>query len=402
MSITEEIQEPVFAPAPDVQPFATASPRTLPPRPKPPKTVRGLPMHQRKLYRNLARQTPRVQGLTFDHNQIRWISYWKNEQNKQVQKHFPVSRYGFFGARAMALEERNRIQGWPLDADEAFDAIERLKVDATREEGAIANREDSQQQDTDDEHPTAQELDEVTQAHTAGEDGEDGHERRRPVVGSIIRRRRARQRVIRRKTNAGTQTDRRTTTYAGGQGPPDMTSEPYTPAELREASAIPPPATYAEFLARAYTASASVHSVTSMQSPVMRRHAQAAELFARQHKNGELADVLLALSPVLSAGMVYLEGQAVEAQNSGASRLVSMASSSFEEPEPLVEPNALPDQEPDALRDLLNCVVSRPTDTGVDWDAEASNTASIVDVSRPTRNPNQQQQRPFSSTRMKT
>ena len=93
------------------------------------KIGRGLPLQQRKAYRNLARQTPRVQGLTFDHNQIRWISYWKNEQNKQVQKHFPVSRYGFLGARRLALEERNRIMGRPPDADEAAEAIANLKVD---------------------------------------------------------------------------------------------------------------------------------------------------------------------------------------------------------------------------------------------------------------------------------
>ncbi|KAL8424439.1 hypothetical protein Efla_001041 [Eimeria flavescens] len=93
------------------------------------KIGRGLPLQQRKAYRNLARQTPRVQGLTFDHNQIRWISYWKNEQNKQVQKHFPVSRYGFLGARRLALEERNRIMGRPPDADEAAEAIANLKID---------------------------------------------------------------------------------------------------------------------------------------------------------------------------------------------------------------------------------------------------------------------------------
>lgn len=93
------------------------------------KVGRGLPLQQRKVYRNLARQTPRVQGLTFDHNQIRWISYWKNEQNKQVQKHFPVSRYGFLGARRLALEERNRIMGKPPDADEAAEAIANLKID---------------------------------------------------------------------------------------------------------------------------------------------------------------------------------------------------------------------------------------------------------------------------------
>lgn len=93
------------------------------------KSGRGLPLQQRKLYRNLARQTPRVQGLTFDHNQIRWISYWKNDQNKQVQKHFPVSRHGFLGARKLALEERNRVMGWPLDKDEAAEAIASLKID---------------------------------------------------------------------------------------------------------------------------------------------------------------------------------------------------------------------------------------------------------------------------------
>ncbi|PHJ18985.1 ap2 domain transcription factor ap2xii-9 [Cystoisospora suis] len=110
-----------------------------PPRPSKPRNpngsqvsrpVRGLPLHQRKLYRHFARQTPRVQGLTFDHNQIRWISYWKNEQGRQIQRHFPVIRHGFLEARRLALVERNKILGWPLSADEAADAIERLKAAA--------------------------------------------------------------------------------------------------------------------------------------------------------------------------------------------------------------------------------------------------------------------------------
>ncbi|KFH04738.1 AP2 domain transcription factor AP2XII-9 [Toxoplasma gondii MAS] len=92
--------------------------------------VRGLPLQQRKLYRHFARQTPRVQGLTFDHNQIRWISYWKNDQGRQIQRHFPVSRHGFLEARRLALEERNRILGWPLHTDEAAEAIEALKAAA--------------------------------------------------------------------------------------------------------------------------------------------------------------------------------------------------------------------------------------------------------------------------------
>ncbi|PFH31443.1 AP2 domain transcription factor AP2XII-9 [Besnoitia besnoiti] len=92
--------------------------------------VRGLPLQQRKLYRHFARQTPRVQGLTFDHNQIRWISYWKNDQGRQIQRHFPVSRHGFLEARRLALEERNRILGWPLHTDEAAEAIEALKASA--------------------------------------------------------------------------------------------------------------------------------------------------------------------------------------------------------------------------------------------------------------------------------
>ncbi|CBZ56255.1 unnamed protein product [Neospora caninum Liverpool] len=92
--------------------------------------VRGLPLQQRKLYRHFARQTPRVQGLTFDHNQIRWISYWKNDQGRQIQRHFPVSRHGFLEARRLALEERNRILGWPPHTDEAAEAIEALKAAA--------------------------------------------------------------------------------------------------------------------------------------------------------------------------------------------------------------------------------------------------------------------------------
>lgn len=59
--------------------------------------------NERNLYRNLAKRLPRVRGLTFDSSQIRWISYWRNEQGKQVQKHFPVSKYGFNEARKLAL-----------------------------------------------------------------------------------------------------------------------------------------------------------------------------------------------------------------------------------------------------------------------------------------------------------
>lgn len=62
------------------KPPRKVSQQPRPPRPAKPRNpncqvsrpVRGLPLHQRKLYRHFARQTPRVQGLTFDHNQIRW------------------------------------------------------------------------------------------------------------------------------------------------------------------------------------------------------------------------------------------------------------------------------------------------------------------------------------------
>ncbi|SCM01671.1 transcription factor with AP2 domain(s), putative [Plasmodium chabaudi chabaudi] len=67
----------------------------------------GIPLNERKYYRVLAKQMVKIQGLTFDHNQIRWIAYWKNENNKQIQKHFPVCKYGFYKARQLALEFRN-------------------------------------------------------------------------------------------------------------------------------------------------------------------------------------------------------------------------------------------------------------------------------------------------------
>ncbi|SCO65271.1 transcription factor with AP2 domain(s), putative [Plasmodium vivax] len=67
----------------------------------------GIPLNERKYYRVLAKQMIKIQGLTFDHNQIRWIAYWKNENNKQIQKHFPVCKYGFYKARQLALEFRN-------------------------------------------------------------------------------------------------------------------------------------------------------------------------------------------------------------------------------------------------------------------------------------------------------
>ncbi|EUD64836.1 hypothetical protein C922_04783 [Plasmodium inui San Antonio 1] len=67
----------------------------------------GIPLNERKYYRMLAKQMIKIQGLTFDHNQIRWIAYWKNENNKQIQKHFPVCKYGFYKARHLALEFRN-------------------------------------------------------------------------------------------------------------------------------------------------------------------------------------------------------------------------------------------------------------------------------------------------------
>ncbi|KNG77000.1 hypothetical protein PFMG_03229 [Plasmodium falciparum IGH-CR14] len=67
----------------------------------------GIPLNERKYYRILAKQMKKIQGLTFDHNQIRWIAYWKNENNKQIQKHFPVCKFGFHEARQLALEFRN-------------------------------------------------------------------------------------------------------------------------------------------------------------------------------------------------------------------------------------------------------------------------------------------------------
>lgn len=373
--------------------------RGPPTKPKGCRNVRGLPLHQRKLFRNLARQTPRVQGLTFDHNQIRWISYWKNEQNKQVQKHFPVSRYGFFGARKMALEERNRVQGWPLDMDEAAAAIERLKIDAAafqgREDGSNPNPEDPHPLETDEENLSAQAT-ESAFMRSMREDDEDGIDRNR--AGSVTGRRASRSRPAKRSLSVSTQTERRASSLNSEKEKPDAPARQPEPKEEKPEPQPPREVSdYTEFLARAYalaTARRQEHP-PSEQPRKLRR--QATESSIHQQKHGELIETFLALTPARHAGAVYLEG-GPDRQSPGGSRLVSMASTSFEETDTQGDSTALRDNshlEPDALRDLLNCVVTGPVSIGVDWEAECARATSVVDVSRPTRNPMNPQGRGF-------
>ncbi|CDJ60366.1 Chromosome III, complete sequence, related [Eimeria maxima] len=439
---------------PDTQAFADdlasadASPEQEA-RPKPTRTGRGLPLRERKVYRNLARYTPRVQGLTFDHNQIRWISYWKNEQNKQVQKHFPVSRFGFFGARLMALEERNRIQGWPLFADEAFHLIEGLKIfvksnpeyaaallqggeldpvtgeihlnvyaeqvlescSATLEERIAASlatglRALPPQVDAGGRNqrskPTTATAVSTRQPPPPplSQDDDDCSVQRRASVGVATRRQRAARLRTASRRNGVTSNpaERRAAapTQLGGSGGQEEVTLPLPAFEEKKGevqqSTDSGMATYADVLAQAYALSmggVKVDATTTHQLSLPRssqeEHLPPPNLDCRKPK------VLPALLPATS-GTVYLEGGG---DSSVSSRLVSMASSSYEESEPLVDSCALVEQEPDALRDLLNCDVSEPMDTGVDWEVEGSNTATIVDVSRPTRNPLTRQSRQF-------
>ncbi|CDJ34140.1 Chromosome III, complete sequence, related [Eimeria mitis] len=419
-------------------------------RPKPTRTGRGLPLRERKVYRNLARYTPRVQGLTFDHNQIRWISYWKNEQNKQVQKHFPVSRFGFFGARLMALEERNRIQGWPLFADEAFHLIEGLKVfvksnpeyaaallqggeldpvtgeihlnvyaeqvlescSVTLEERIAASlatglRALPPQVDAGGRNqrnkpaPAAGVTTRQTAPLPVSQEDEDWSVNRKASVGVATRRQRAaRLRTAARRTGVtSSPPDRR------AAAPPELVNSagqeeislPLPAFQAKTVESQQPPesgiTTYADILAQAYALSMGglkVDATTAHQAlPMVQSQGEPWPSPALHCRNQE---VLPALLPA-TAGTVYLE--AGGADSSVNNRLVSMASSSYEDPEPLADSTGLGEQEPDVLRDLLNCNVSEPTDIGVDWELEGSNTATIVDVSRPTRNPMSRQSRIF-------
>ncbi|CDJ49468.1 Chromosome III, complete sequence, related [Eimeria brunetti] len=426
-------------------------------RPKPTRTGRGLPLRERKVYRNLARYTPRVQGLTFDHNQIRWISYWKNEQNKQVQKHFPVSRFGFFGARLMALEERNRIQGWPLFADEAFHLIEGLKVfvksnpeyaaallqggeldpvtgeihlnvyaeqvlkscSATLEERIAASlatglRALPPQVDAGGRNQRSKPTTTAATAATAAgatrqpspvalsQEEEDWSAHRKATLGVATRRQRAARlrTATRRSAVTSNPADKR------GAAPPQLAcsggqeeagiSLPGFETKTKETQQAPEPgmATYADVLARAYALSMGgikLDAATAHDQALSTVHSQK-EPWPSPSPHCRNSEVQPAAPPA-TAGTVYLEGGG--ADSSVSSRLVSMASSSYEDPEPLAESSGLVEQESDALRDLLNCDVSERTDTGVDWELEGSNTATIVDVSRPTRHPMFRQPRIF-------
>lgn len=360
------------------------------------RNVRGLPLHQRKLFRNLARQTPRVQGLTFDHNQIRWISYWKNEQNKQVQKHFPVSRYGFFGARKLALEERNRVQGWPLDTDEASMAIERLKVDAAafggREDGTTGSLEDSQPMETDEENPTvpanpAHPVTESALMRAMREDDEEGLDR--PSISSSITRRRGnRNKPAKRGLNASTQTERSSPSVSFDRERSDGSIRTSETRHVTDETAFRTFANHPDFLNRAYTGPADQKPLFELLKSA-RCGTQSGEAWSRPFSNDELLEALIALAPGRAVPSVYLEAGTDRRQVPSTSRLISIASTTFEEPEPLCDVAPRDDErhDPDPLRDLINCVVSRPVDAGVDWDAEVANRNTVVDVSRPTRNP---------------
>ena len=409
-------------------------------RPKPARTGRGLPLRERKVYRNLARYTPRVQGLTFDHNQIRWISYWKNEQNKQVQKHFPVSRFGFFGARLMALEERNRIQGWPLFADEAFHLIEGLKIFVkSNPEYAAALLQGGELDPVTGEIHLNEYAEQVLESCSAtleeriaaslatglralppqvdacgrnqrsrpaagavstrqppplplSHEDEDWSVHRKASIGVATRRQRAarlRTAVRRSGLTASTPPERHAAAPPGSGGQEELILPPTAFDSKRgepQQSPEPGVATYAEALAQAYALSVgglTVDAPTAHQAlPTL--HSSQEEPWPSSTVNCRNPDVLPDLLTATTAGTLYLEGGA---DSSVSSRLVSMASSNFEDPEPLADSSALAEQEPDALRDLLNCDVSEPLGTGVDWELEGCNTETIVDVSRPTRNP---------------
>ncbi|KAL8445489.1 hypothetical protein Emed_005570 [Eimeria media] len=384
-----DVQLPLTA---EFQPAAVPARSPPPTKVKGCRNVRGLPLHQRKLFRNLARQTPRVQGLTFDHNQIRWISYWKNEQNKQVQKHFPVSRFGFFGARKLALEERNRVQGWPLDTDEAASAIEKLKVDVAAfqgsQDGSNLNGEESHPHETDEEVPNTQVV-ESALMRSMREDDDEGYDRQRTATPAP-RKRVTRPRNAKRSFHVSTQTDRGERAACGERDVmsnlhPSIRQDRINLRAAREA------AEYTDLLTRALTLAAAQRveqTALETQRSMQRQIPQTMEPWTRQFKADELAEALLSLTPGRSTGSLFLDG-GPDRQSSGSSRLVSMASS-FEEAEPLGDSNMTGDsslQEPDALRDLLNCVVSQPLNAIVDWEAECAHSSVNVDVSRPTRDP---------------
>ncbi|CDJ42800.1 Chromosome III, complete sequence, related [Eimeria tenella] len=406
---------------------------------RPTRIGRGLPLHERKVYQNLARNTPRVQGLTFDHNQIRWISYWKNDQNKQVQKHFPVSRFGFFGARLMALEERNRIQGWPLFADEAFHLVEGLKVFAKSNPECAAVLLQGGELDpiTGEIHlnlyaeqvlescsvtleeriaaslatglralPPQAEVAGRYQRRTAtvtnrqpapvpsSHEDDDWSAQRKAMAGVATRRQRtARLRTAARRNQIAPNTGERRTTPAQvaeyetkeREAAPSMTR-----AELPQESADTATLPYVDFLTHACalsTAALQEETVNQLQ-PVYCEEG----LLPSQRNHCEAPEVPSELAHMVTASMVFL---GAGADSSGGSRLVSVASTSCEEPEHLADSSVFVEHEPDALRDLLNCNISAPTATGVDWDAEGSNTATIVDVSRPTKNPILRHVRPY-------
>lgn len=363
------------------------------PKGKGTRTVRGLPLHQRKLFRNLARQTPRVQGLTFDHNQIRWISYWKNDQNKQVQKHFPVSRFGFFGARQLALEERNRVQGWPRGSDEASDQIAKLKADVAGFDGEVCfDFEGCQLLDIEEEHAVTQATDAALPLCMREDAGE--YERPRTTAASARRREMRSRTSCRRGVNAATQTDRN----AEGEHS-DRTRQK---AERREEQ---PSGHLARVLADQSKVEECVRSLKiskGLQTNIkLFRQAQKitklpGNTCARTREEENLADAILRCIPQLKAGRpIYLDktsGPPCENKRSfgGQTRLVSLAYSVYE-PEPLGDSGPACDadlqHEPDVLRDLLNCAVTAPFDKGVDWDEQCRLSGTLVDTSRPTKKP---------------
>lgn len=363
------------------------------PKGKGTRTVRGLPLHQRKLFRNLARQTPRVQGLTFDHNQIRWISYWKNDQNKQVQKHFPVSRFGFFGARQLALEERNRVQGWPRGSDEASDQIAKLKADVAGFDGEVCfNFEDCQLLDIEEERAATQAT-EAALTRSARE-GAGEYERPKTIAASARRRGMRPKSSFRRGVNVATQTDRN----AEGEHSDRTCQEP-------EGKEEQPPGRLARVLGDLSEVEESVRSLKTSRGlqtnmSLCRQMQRIPELpentCVRTREEENLANAILKCIPQLKAGRpIFLDKaseQPCESKRSsgGQTRLVSLASSVYE-PEPLGDSGpacgADPQQEPDVLRDLLNCAVTAPLDTGVDWDEQCRLSGALVDTSRPAKKP---------------
>ncbi|CDI75414.1 hypothetical protein, conserved [Eimeria praecox] len=350
----------------------------------------------------------------------------------------------------MALEERNRIQGWPLFADEAFHLIERLKIfvksipeyaaallqggeldpvtgeihlnvyaeqvlescSATLEERIAASlatglRALPPQVDASGRNqrsrPNAPSGAVATlqppPLHLSQED-EDYPVHRKPSVGVATRRQRAARLRTTARRNAVTQnpTDRRAApppqlVGSGGQEDLTLTLPPFE-GNSGETQKSPESgiSAYADVFAQAYAVSMGglkAEADTAHKAlPTAHSQEECWSSPSNPCKNPEMLPDLLPAA----AGTVYLEGGA---DSSVSSRLVSMASSSYEDPEPLADSLGLAEQEPDALRDLLNCDVSEPTDTGVDWELEGSNTATIIDVSRPTRNPIFRQSRVF-------